>query len=184
MPVAVIIPVRLRVDPDALSRRGAELEEALAAAAGRALASSRDVVLRERGGYLSVFVHPPRITWSGEGLAAVPTAVRAEIEERLARTLAEATHAAGLDAVVRRAAQAPHRTSYPTTRLVPAAYRHEAARRGLPQKGQGAIAAISVHLDRAVRLLGSASIPASARRRPAPGARRPPCPRTQARPRR
>ncbi len=37
MPVKVFIPTRIRVDPDALTRRQPEIEEALAAALARAL---------------------------------------------------------------------------------------------------------------------------------------------------
>ena len=87
MPVHVAVPARLRIDPAALRDRRDELEEALAAAAGRALTRSREVVLAERGGYVGVRLHAPVVTWTGASLAAVPPELRARVEGRLAAVL-------------------------------------------------------------------------------------------------
>ena len=76
MPASVILPTRIRVDPDVLTMRRDILANALAAAAERALISSRDVVLAPRGGYASVRLAAPRITWSGGGLHRVPVGPR------------------------------------------------------------------------------------------------------------
>ncbi len=96
MPVQVRIPTRIRVDARALTERRECLEEALETAAARALANSREVVLRERGGYARVCLGAPEFTWRGDGLHAVPRSQRAEIEARLARALRRAVEGAGL----------------------------------------------------------------------------------------
>jgi hypothetical protein len=100
MPVRVDIPIRLRVDPGALMERQADVEKALAAAVGRALGNSRDVVLEKRGGYVGVRVHPPEFTWTGEGVGEVNGAARCEIEAQLVSILTHTVNAAGLHNLV------------------------------------------------------------------------------------
>jgi hypothetical protein len=89
MPVRVNIPIRLRVDPRALIERQADIEEALAAAVGRALGNSRDVVLEKRGGYVGVRVHPPEFTWTGDGLTGLTGETRIQTEDIIVNCLAQ-----------------------------------------------------------------------------------------------
>ena len=96
MPASVILPTRIRVDPVVLTTRRGVVADALAAAAERALISSRDVVLAPRGGYASVRLRPPRITWSGGGLHRVPVAVRTDVEALVRATFSQAAVDAGL----------------------------------------------------------------------------------------
>src|SRR5688500_17695659 len=96
MPVTVDVPVRIRVDPGALATRACCIEEALAAAVGRALKKSSDVVLDARGGYVSVQVHPPDIRWSGNALGEVPQGVRLATQELIAAVLARAADNAAI----------------------------------------------------------------------------------------
>lgn len=65
MPVDVHVPIRIRVDAEALRDRPEEVDEALAAALGRALAASRREVLDPRGGYVGVNLTPPQLRWTG-----------------------------------------------------------------------------------------------------------------------
>lgn len=97
MPVRVDIPIRIRVDPLALTERQNDLEEALAAAVGRALKNSRDVVVAQRGGYVGVKVHSPEFIWSGDGLANIPGGVRSEIIKLVTNILERTTQSAGID---------------------------------------------------------------------------------------
>lgn len=96
MAVNVHIPTRISVDPRALVERQACIEEALAQAALRALRNSRKEVLEERGGYLAVDCHRPDFTWTGDGLDHAHPALRAIIEERLAKALWDAADEAGI----------------------------------------------------------------------------------------
>jgi hypothetical protein len=96
MPVRVDIPIKLRVDPGALMERRADVEEALAAAVGRALGNSRDVVLEKRGGYVGVRVHPPEFRWYGDGLDGIFVKTRSEIELILSRVLSERIQSQGI----------------------------------------------------------------------------------------
>ena len=96
MPASVILPTRIRVDPVVLTTRRGVVADALAAAAERALISSRDVVLAPRGGYASVRLRPPRITWSGGGLHRVPVAVHTDVEALVRATFSQAAVDAGL----------------------------------------------------------------------------------------
>jgi hypothetical protein len=91
MPVRVNIPIRLRVDPSALIERQADVEEALAAAVGRALANSRDVVLEKRGGYVGVRVHPPEFNWCGDGLMAISSSLQTKTEQYIIDSLQRIT---------------------------------------------------------------------------------------------
>jgi hypothetical protein len=86
VPVTVHIPVRLRVDADALTSRPDtfdELDAALTAALNRALANSRAVAVEPRGGYLGLEVHAPAFSWSGDGLDRLPASLRPRLETRL-----------------------------------------------------------------------------------------------------
>src|SRR5262245_33247995 len=96
MPVCVRIPIRLRVDPGALSGRQADLAEALAAAAGRALRNSRAVVLEHRGGYEGINLHPPTFSWCGEAVGRLDNATRLEVEALVADVLRRAAEDAGV----------------------------------------------------------------------------------------
>lgn len=96
MPVRVTIPIRLRVDPGALTERQVDVEEALAAAVGRALVNSRDVVLEPRGGYVGVRVHPPDVRWYGNALDHLNGSIRAAIEAQIQEVIAEAIQNARL----------------------------------------------------------------------------------------
>jgi hypothetical protein len=96
MPIRVNVPTRIRVDLEALRARQGCLEEALAAALGRALAHARARVLAPRGGYLGVRLHAPAFTWTGPGLAQVPAALREAVTARLAAVFPRAAERAGL----------------------------------------------------------------------------------------
>jgi hypothetical protein len=90
VPVRVQVPLRLRVDRASLWARGDDLDEALAAALGRALARSRQEVLEPRGGYVSARVAEPTFTWFGEALHEIPPALRHKTEARLRAGIAAA----------------------------------------------------------------------------------------------
>ena len=107
MPVRVTIPIRLRVDPGALTERQADVEEALAAAVGRALVNSRDVVLEKRGGYVGVRVHPPEISWYGNSLDSVSGVTRAEIENRIANVLRQGIKTTSIYDLAQESVKAP-----------------------------------------------------------------------------
>ena len=96
MPKNVYIKTRLRVDPEALTTRRMTIEQALAAAAGRALKKSRDVVLTGLGAGVEVRLNPPQVNWTGPALEKVSKPLRAEVEMRIAAVLAAAAEAAGL----------------------------------------------------------------------------------------
>jgi hypothetical protein len=87
MPVRVNIPIRLRVDPEALLERQADIEEALAMTVSRALANSRDVVLEPRGGYVGVNIHTPEFAWIGAGVSQVSEDTQTTLEEKITSTL-------------------------------------------------------------------------------------------------
>ena len=91
MPVTVHVPIRVRVDVDALTSRLNEISDAVAAAAGRALASSRAIAVEPRGGYLGLRAHEPTFAWSGNGLDRVSASARRILEMQIrALVLAEA----------------------------------------------------------------------------------------------
>ena len=83
MPVTVHVPIRVRVDVDALTPRLDEIGDAPAAAAGRALASSRAVAVEPRGGYLGLRVHEPTFTWTGNALDRVSANTRRILETQI-----------------------------------------------------------------------------------------------------
>ncbi|MGH7129774.1 MAG: hypothetical protein ACREIV_14485, partial [Planctomycetaceae bacterium] len=97
MAVTVRVPARIRVDPAALTERRDLLEEALAAAAGRALGKA-GTVLAENAPAAAVRMHPPETTWYGDALAEVPAALRAEVESAVAAVLEVAAASAGVTA--------------------------------------------------------------------------------------
>lgn len=96
MPVRVDIPTRLKLDVPALTERRDDIGEAVAAAVGRALRSSVTEVLEPRGGYVGVKLNEPELSWWGDGLAAVPPTVRAEVEEAVRDAVASAAADTGL----------------------------------------------------------------------------------------
>jgi hypothetical protein len=89
VPLAVRVPVRIRLDLPALLGRTDLLEEALAAAAGRALGNAAAVLAEDAPG-LPAHLNPPEVHWSGDGLAGVPAALRTEVEALVAAVLGEA----------------------------------------------------------------------------------------------
>lgn len=91
MSVRVNIPIKLRVDPEALIDRHADIEEALAAAVGRALTNSWDVVLKPRGGYVGVRLHSPEFIWRGDGLHRVDGPIINQTESWINIALVEVT---------------------------------------------------------------------------------------------
>ena len=96
MPVTVNVPIKISVDPEAVTEQYSWVEETLTAAAGRALKNSRDVVLAERGGYLGIKIHRPEVIWRGGGLPEVPEAIRRQIEEHLEVLVASLVEGAGV----------------------------------------------------------------------------------------
>lgn len=100
MPVRVDIPTRIRVDVPALTERRGDIEEAAAAAAGRALRASAAEVLEPRGGYVGVRLNEPEFAWSGDGLGKAPPGVRDDVEAALRAAIAGAVRDAGLPAAV------------------------------------------------------------------------------------
>jgi hypothetical protein len=106
MPVSVLIPTRIRVDAVGLATRRDVIEKALARAAGRALANSREVVLAPRGAYEDIRFCAPQFTWTGRGLDRVSMATRADLEALVAATLSRA----GVDARLYHAVRAPANT--------------------------------------------------------------------------
>jgi hypothetical protein len=84
-PVSISVPTRLRVDTRALRDGRHELADALAAATGRAVASSR--------AHLPAtvpVVAPPTFDWSGDGAGDVDAATRADVEALCAEQIARA----------------------------------------------------------------------------------------------
>jgi hypothetical protein len=94
--VKVTVPIRLRVDPEALRRRPDDLAEALTAAATRALATSAKHVLDPRGRYLGLQVEPPQLTWTGSALADVSPTTRRDVEELCRRAVLDGLRASGV----------------------------------------------------------------------------------------
>lgn len=98
MPIAVHVPVRLRVSAGVLAAHPAAIDGAVSRALGRALARSRTEVLGRTGGYLGVHLGVPEITWAGANLQSVPEAVRRATERRMIALVSTATRASGLAA--------------------------------------------------------------------------------------
>lgn len=101
MPVAVHVPIRMRVSAAALADHPGAVDAAVSRALGRALARSHTEVLEKTGDYLAVHCGAPEITWSGAALPAVAAATRRATERRFATLIATATQVAGLDAAAR-----------------------------------------------------------------------------------
>lgn len=100
MPVAVHVPIRLRLSAEALVAHPGAIDRAVSRAVGRALERSRAEVLERTGGYLDVRLGMPAIAWSGPGLPAVPEAARRATDGRITALIAVGARAAGLDAPV------------------------------------------------------------------------------------
>ena len=96
MPVRVDIPTRVTVDVPALTERRGDIEEAVAVAVGRALSTSAAEVLEPRGGYAGTRLNRPEVSWWGDGLAAVPATVRADVEDAIRAAVADAASEAGM----------------------------------------------------------------------------------------
>src|SRR3989442_218812 len=96
MPIAVEVPVRIRSDSRALRERREAILDAVAAAAGRALDNSVDVVLKSRGGYVGVEVHAPEFVWSGDGLSEVQSALQVDFESEMNALLKQTIETAGV----------------------------------------------------------------------------------------
>ena len=96
MAATVSVPIRLRIDAEAARAQLDALDDALQAAAGRALARSSEAVLKPRGGYCRTVLHRPRFAWSGAGLPELDAPARARLEQRISDTLAELAHEAGI----------------------------------------------------------------------------------------
>jgi hypothetical protein len=118
MPVAVHIPVRVRIDRDALAARADEAEEAVRAAVARALGKSRREAVEPRAAYMGVRLAEPDFLWSGE---TVPRDEREVFEAKLRRALAEAVQASEVLALARRNAKArPPLQAFPAEFFDPA----------------------------------------------------------------
>jgi hypothetical protein len=97
MPIAVQVPIRIRVDVHALADpSGKALSETFAPALLRALENSRAVVLEDRGGYQTVQLALPSFTWLGEGLSAVSEERRVAIERTIGQWIEQLAQGAGL----------------------------------------------------------------------------------------
>lgn len=91
MPLAVHVPVRIRIDARAGLDHMDWVEGAVAAAVGRALARSRRVVLAPRGDCLATNCLSPTFRWCGDDLQALPEPARRELESRISSAITEAT---------------------------------------------------------------------------------------------
>jgi hypothetical protein len=99
MPVAVHIPIRIRIDAEALcdpEHGMATLESALDSALQRVLDNSRSVVLDARGGYVTTQFELPDFTWMGDGLAQLSSYARTEIEAMIETIIGRKIEAAAL----------------------------------------------------------------------------------------
>src|SRR5262245_57755735 len=79
MPVSVRVPIRLRVDPDALTYGSSELDDALSAALVRALRRAHDETAKRPDALAEEF-DEPTFSWSGEGLTLVDASTRERLE--------------------------------------------------------------------------------------------------------
>jgi hypothetical protein len=96
MPIAVYIPIRIRVEPQTVTERSGDLEEALSAALRRALAHSRKVVLDQRGGYITTVLNRPQVAWCGNGWDRVSDSERNRLEDCIARLCADLCASEGI----------------------------------------------------------------------------------------
>jgi hypothetical protein len=90
VPVTVDVPVRILVDPPALTSLLDDLGEAVAAATGRAMADCVAVIAETRGGYAAHRTHDPVVTWTGAALPQVPQEVRDQCEQVIRDAIAGA----------------------------------------------------------------------------------------------
>lgn len=125
MPVRVRVPIRLRVDPEVLSRRQDTLLEAFHAAVQRALAKSHREVIAPRGGYLGVTIRPPEFAWGGPLAEQVEADTREDLEALLSQLVLEGAERAGLFDLARAAEELgwpleePPQEMYDRTRATP-----------------------------------------------------------------
>jgi hypothetical protein len=134
--VRVNIPVRVRVDPQALEARLGELQRAVATAAERAMANSVRVVLEPRGNYLRTCVDAPTFSWGGPDLAGVPGTLRRQAESLLADALHGAAWRAGVSDWGTKADPAPKvLPSNPMERLLPDRYDPDEEQYSIPSYG-------------------------------------------------
>ena len=94
MRLNVNIPIRLAVDLDTLEHRPGDLDEALAAATGRALRRSAGETSRA-GDPSGVVVHDPTFAWRGAALRTVTPDARHDTEGRLARVIQRSARSGG-----------------------------------------------------------------------------------------
>jgi len=68
MGVNVVLPIRVRIDPDAFRTDPAALADAVEAAAARGLAKAQTEVFATRGGYARARLTQPEISLTGPGM--------------------------------------------------------------------------------------------------------------------
>ena len=83
MPVSVLVPSRLRVDPRALEEQLGDVEESYAAALAAVMRNVSERVLDLRGGYVGLMAHDPYFTWTGDAASDVSPQVRRELEDAI-----------------------------------------------------------------------------------------------------
>ena len=86
--ICVYVPLRIRLDPNAIEPHFGELERALYAALRRALAHSREVVLKARSD-AQVVLNPPTFHWSGGALDRLPVDERRHVQSRIEKICGE-----------------------------------------------------------------------------------------------
>ncbi|MGV9818733.1 hypothetical protein [Nocardia xishanensis] len=97
MPVTVNVPLRIIIDPQALVSRLDDLEEAIVAATGRALANATAVTRQARGTFSAHRPSEPDVTWKGAALPDVPLPTRVRCEWVVQRALAKVVQEAFAD---------------------------------------------------------------------------------------
>ncbi|MBZ4422783.1 XopAJ/AvrRxo1 family type III secretion system effector zeta toxin [Myxococcus sp. RHSTA-1-4] len=86
MKTDVNVPIRLRVDADALSADAELLERLVSESVEKVLARAAGALAKHGHAGPPVF-HPPRLLWSGPGLGDVTPLVRADMEARIRRAV-------------------------------------------------------------------------------------------------
>jgi hypothetical protein len=94
--IEVHVPVRVRVDADALSRPEFAVQPPVERALARALESSREAVLVTRRGRVALQVDPPRFRWVGAGVEQVPEDLRRRAERAIEASLRETARTHGV----------------------------------------------------------------------------------------
>ncbi len=105
MSIIVHVPVRVRVDADALARPEQTLQPPVEQALSRALEASRQAVLVTRRGRIILRVDPPTFRWTGGGAERVSEDLRRRAERAIEASLRETarTHGVHNDRLGRRA---------------------------------------------------------------------------------